>query len=684
MPTLTVDQITTIVSDLEASVSFLDSTVRDRLGELTAFDLVSGLIPVGRIEPSEEDLGINDSRITRLKADIQILKRALGDSSADDEDSEDGSVNADGTCEGINAALVLIANNLDFSAQINAIVPLIVAGVVAGLAAQFTAIITRIDEAETAISAKIDAQTSILNTINTRTQTILTNVNNMRTVVDTISTNVTSIKTTVEATQTTVNAINLRTITQSTNINTINTNVSSVLTNQSAYTSTINTISTNVSTLLNEGVEVDLSSVNTKLDAHTTTLNSITNSLTSVSTSVTTINNNVSTLVTANSTVNTKLDTISTNVTTLINEGVDVDLSPISTQLTNIQTTVTANLTCCNENGTSLTSIITTLANLDVSVDFTPVLTAIGVLTTLSNNISADVTATLENTIQIESSLEAVAQEIDFPQLSGSIAIQKCENPTTTAYSGKGFVGLQSLIVGVALQINSLHQELCNISSSDQTDVEGSLPRITCDENQESGWLALSPYTYTGKGLTAISYGINAIGASIAEVQKAVCQYTEPKCFVMAPEEQYHEFEVRRQLLIKWREDNTLPLKKASKWDGGKIPLPIEGLDWCTHLDHLRWHRGNVPGRLYYEGTDFYTGGYFENEDIAVQFLVQLGALSQLPKKNNGFPRITKYGSLRVQPRQCTTRPYAAVITELDANGFPVVVECLSPPRGGC
>ncbi len=149
----------------------------------------------------------------------------------------------------------------------------------------------------------------------------------------------------------------------------------------------------------------------------------------------------------------------------------------------------------------------------------------------------------------------------------------------------------------------------------------------------------------------------------------------ETHCEVLLPSDIYQELNVESQLMIRFGTE----YPKTTGWGTRiHIPNPIANLDWCTHFDDLKWERGPIVGRVYFENSGIYTGGYFKDEEEAKRVLNQLKALSK-SAVTRPF-RITKEGSPRRNPVQQRTRAVRAVVAIMAPGGEILEKRCYCPP----
>jgi len=695
MPELTVEQITDIISYIEGTESFLNTSVKNRFGEITAFDFATGLLPVGKIASSEEDLLLTDQRVTDLESAKSILKAARDTSSS----------SSGGDCASIVAALNNLANSLDLSSQFNSLL---------------VSINASLSSLQTAILNAISVVSNNVDTINTNVSTINTRTINMNTTLNTINTNVSTLITTLNAVQTTVGLINTRTITMNTNINTINTNVSSILAwnNTGGILQLIKTCCDNLSTSLN------LTSINNKLDTILTWNNTggvlvgLANNVNTIigwvnSTGILTlIQNKVNADYDLSVQIKACCDTLSTSsnkdytpdlttiknccsaLTTSVGNNISVS-NTINTTiqgwvgaqgvLTLIQNTINQANNCCN-------TVNGKLDSLNVSVDLSGVYTLLNSIQTtentqnnILNNIInyvdtvetslSTVGNTVNNTYSTLTTLEGDVQQLkndNFPVLSGSIQVADCDVETFTPlnYTGKGFVGVSSQMTQLSVQMNMILEEICQhitTNSGTPINITGNIPTIICNDD---GTITDSTIPFTN-----LPTALTAIGTAIKNTHKDVCNKDEVNCATLYPIDMFAEFNYESQMTIFYKSED------KSYWQiHVPNPKPFVDTDWCAKIHPIIINKGSVYGRIFYANSKVPSSGYFSTEDEAVRVLNLLGALSN---DTHTSPRITKNTQPKRVPRDVLIKPYSVKISTISNNQI-IDTKCYKAPKGGC
>ena len=257
----------------------------------------------------------------------------------------------------------------------------------------------------------------------------------------------------------------------------------------------------------------------------------------------------------------------------------------------------------------------------------------------------------------------------DNPTLMGSFSVECGDDTLFYNYSGVGLIGLSDQISRLT-QINAkILEEVC-----DAPDITGQIEYFNCDRETQV-------LLYSGNGIEGLSNQVQALTALVKDVLVAACDTT---CIPLMPDSRFEEFNVTRQLVISWGVN--YPTQKGSLWHTS-IPMPKDDLNWCDHFENLFIRKGEVCGRLYWENSKIWSGGYFESDDEAWRVLRQFANLSDAtPRMKDGDiePRITNGGAVRRKPAERTVRAVRAVIASINEQGEPTDLVCFVPPFEGC
>lgn len=269
---------------------------------------------------------------------------------------------------------------------------------------------------------------------------------------------------------------------------------------------------------------------------------------------------------------------------------------------------------------------------------------------------------------------------IEYPLIQGS-GTYGCGTlpPIPYNYSGLGFIGLQNQIDQLFGLDKKILTEVCSItevgSFGSLPDISGKIEYFNCDYSTQA-------ILYSGNGIQGLSNQVDALSSLVKVGLKAAC---DTSAIVLMPDMRSEQFKVSRQLVITW--GTQYPTQKGSLWHS-YIPNPIDGLDWCTHFENLSCIKGNILGRLFWEGSKIHTGIYCQNEEETRRVISLLGAFSnaspELDNEGNLNPRISKGGKLKRLPAERNLRAVRAAIVEIGADGETESVICLKPPPQGC
>ena len=262
---------------------------------------------------------------------------------------------------------------------------------------------------------------------------------------------------------------------------------------------------------------------------------------------------------------------------------------------------------------------------------------------------------------------------IEYPALSGGGSYD-CDGSTVNYnYSGVGFAGIKNQIdqlFGINTKILS---EVCE--GTTLPNIAGQIEYFGCDNNTQA-------ILYSGNGIEGLSSQVAALTALVKEVLRTAC---DASCVPLMPDSRFEEFVVAKQLVITW--GTQYPTQSGSLWHSS-IPMPKANLNWCDYFENLSIKRGTHCGRIYWENSNIYTGGYFESKAEAERVIASLVALSDAePHRDsagNLAPRHTEGGSPKRQPIQQTIRAVRAVIADIGPDGEPTNLICFVPPREGC
>lgn len=341
--------------------------------------------------------------------------------------------------------------------------------------------------------------------------------------------------------------------------------------------------------------------------------------------------------------------------------------------------------------------------------------------------------------------------EEEMVLISGAIAIDDCEGGTQTYnYNGENFDGVQSLGTALSSALTQISRNSCPtlegeydlLCSQDEAEANAyvevvvsivaglvvdaliavlgkskTLQGVTAAFILDlvSGILtdaltnfflqfipteATETVSFQGRGLKAISAQIDAINKQLEKLSEEICQTTDPgeaagegnekPAVVLLPAEPYDELKVVTQLVIRFGPN--YPTTVRASWDV-HIPNPIEDLDWCSHFeDFFRTvvdadAEERYCGRVYWENTKTWSGGYFASEAEASIFLDRLAALSTATPTKRTITKRVKPDGLESDLAVRSIRAVRAVVGVVDSSSGKneiTDIKCYAPPRNGC
>lgn len=224
-------------------------------------------------------------------------------------------------------------------------------------------------------------------------------------------------------------------------------------------------------------------------------------------------------------------------------------------------------------------------------------------------------------------------------------------------------------------------------------DIAIALIRTFIEENLGQfldGTTAPEPLPYVGYGIQGISERIDNLEALLLKIGNNTCASgtstrVEVKEYpiIIQPSEQYSFKDNETQLTLMF--GTQYPTTKGSNWYVS-VPQPKESYNWSSDFETLtRKVTGNkaivrFSGRIYWNGTDMWSGGYFPDEESARNFLGRIALLSNAEPRE---VRISVKEKLEGESTSSQTREIRcvrAVVSAKDANGVFVPSFCYAPP----
>ena len=340
--------------------------------------------------------------------------------------------------------------------------------------------------------------------------------------------------------------------------------------------------------------------------------------------------------------------------------------------------------------------------------------------------------------------------EEEMVTIAGAIAIDDCEGATQTySYNGENFAGVQSLGVALSSALTQISRNSCPplegeydlLCSQDENEARQYIEQVvsivanlvvdaliaTLGKTSTlqgiaaallleivSGVLsnaltsfflqfiptqATETITYQGRGIKGVSAQIDTLQKQLEQVAQAVCTTTDPAqaagesdkgAIVLLPAEPYDELKVETQLVVGFGEN--YPSAVGSRWSV-HIPNPIPNLDWCTHFDNFSRFVVDADalerycGRVYWQNTKTWSGGYFPSEETANAFLDRVIALSTATPTKRTITKRVKIGGLSADLAVRSVRAVRAVVSEIDSSSGKNEITnilCYAPPKAGC
>lgn len=204
------------------------------------------------------------------------------------------------------------------------------------------------------------------------------------------------------------------------------------------------------------------------------------------------------------------------------------------------------------------------------------------------------------------------------------------------------------------------------------------------------GTTAPEPLPYTGYGLQGISNRIDNLEALLLKIGNNTCASgsttrVEVREFpvLLEPSEQYSFMENETQLTLMF--GTQYPTTKGSNWYVS-VPQPRENYNWAIDFENLtRKVTGNkaisrYSGRIYWNGTDMWSGGYFPDEESARDFLSAIAALSLAEPREVRISLKEKLTGESTASQTRDIRCVRAVVAAKDGNNVFVPSICYAPP----
>ncbi|MCT7948296.1 hypothetical protein NG798_00620 [Ancylothrix sp. C2] len=264
--------------------------------------------------------------------------------------------------------------------------------------------------------------------------------------------------------------------------------------------------------------------------------------------------------------------------------------------------------------------------------------------------------------------------EIEFPDIEGEGEIVCRDVATSYAFKGKGLKGLQQMIdINMEISKNILNH-ICNGLQPQQDTIAGALDYALC-ETDENGDILIQENRYEGIGLVGIQNQINALANLNKYIITEVCKHGGGGAYPVYADPHLEEFPIVRQLTFTLVEVRFYPYQEGSLWHM-TIPQPRPGLVW-EDFEGFRFWKGSVFGKIIWQNSKVWSGGYFRDEGEARRVLAMMESYSLLEKV--GDFRIGTGGRPR-KPEVREVRAVRAAIADLNpTTGDPETVLAFVP-----
>ena len=303
---------------------------------------------------------------------------------------------------------------------------------------------------------------------------------------------------------------------------------------------------------------------------------------------------------------------------------------------------------------------------------------------------------------EIEIELENINNKIEerMPEIKGN-GDYICEDTIHPyAYQGSGLVGIHSAMKVQLNMMKHIIKEVCFIADEFDDTIAGNIIIPKCDTNDtvpgirqafgdEDDTLigglfddTISPTTnqivFAGKGVKGINSQVNALMATNKIIAGEICKHKgSNNAYPVYADPHLEEFPILRQLTFTLVETRFYPYQEGSLWHM-TIPLPRPNLDW-EDFEQLQFFKGSVYGRIIWQNSKIWSGGYFRDEAEARRVLTMMENYSTLSK--SGDFRFGKGGNPR-KPQVREVRAVRAVVADLNpTTGDPETVLAFVPPE---
>lgn len=328
---------------------------------------------------------------------------------------------------------------------------------------------------------------------------------------------------------------------------------------------------------------------------------------------------------------------------------------------------------------------------------------------------------------------------LEVTNINGAISIIGCEGQRDFTYAGENFEGVNSFALAISQALNEMSKAQCpavegevNLPSCYDPEqgneflefTAAVIAQLVIDALLTAGGIIVSgvgptiilvlissiitdaitaafgPFlpslqppevvSYSGNGIVGISNQIDVLAQQVEALSKLLCPVVnqtqtlpEDNCVVLLPSERDDALEVETQLVIQFGEN--YPKTTGSAWRI-HIPNPIDGLSWNQHFENLqrtvvsRDSEIRVCGRISWENSKVWSGGYFASEEEASQFLDILASLSKNRVTNKRVSTNTNPSGRSLISSTRTVRAVRAIVAIMGENRKIEEITCYSPP----
>ena len=276
-------------------------------------------------------------------------------------------------------------------------------------------------------------------------------------------------------------------------------------------------------------------------------------------------------------------------------------------------------------------------------------------------------------------------------------------------YQGEGLVGIHNAMKVQFNMLKHMIKEVCFIADEFDDDVIGNITIPKCDPNDTLPGIKkmfitqtsnndtldnnddtlpnlfddtlpgnVNQIAFKGKGIKGLNNQVNAVLAVNQIITTEICKHKGTgSAYPVFADPHLEEFPINRQLTITFVEIDKYPYQEGSHWHR-TIPMPKSDLTW-EDFDDFIFFTGTVYGRIIWEASKVWSGGYFRDDAEAARVLEKMESLSTISR--SGEYRIGKGGKPK-KPTVRQLRAVRAVVADLNPEtGDPETVLTYTPPN---